>query len=75
MAEDRHPQPSTLPPDGERIPQSDPYPKMILVCIGISAVLFVLIFAVILFDFIGRTDSSVRPVRPPATAPAETPAR
>lgn len=75
MVDDRQPQSSPPAPEGEGIPESDPYPKMILVCIGISAVLSIVIFAVILFDFIGRTDSSVRPVRPAITAPAETPAR
>jgi len=34
--------------------ENDPYPKMIIVCIVISAVLFVVIMGVLLFDFIER---------------------
>jgi len=39
--------------------EKDPYPKMIIVCIVISAVLFVIIMAVLLADFINRGDDAV----------------
>ena len=52
------------PPLDEGIPESDPYPRMILVCIGISVVLATIIFSVLLFDFVLRERDSVRPMRP-----------
>lgn len=57
----------------EGIPTSDPYPRMILVCMGISMTLIVIIFGCIFYDFVQRTERSVRPVRPPVATPAEAP--
>ena len=54
--------------------ERDPYPKMILVCMGIALVLVTIIFGFIFFDFMSRSESSVRPVRPTSTQPIDAPA-
>lgn len=48
------------PPEEELIPTSDPYPRMILVCMGIFVVLIIVIFGFILYDFMHEQDA-----RPP----------
>ncbi len=58
----------------EGMPTSDPYPRMILVCMGISMTLIVIIFAFLFFDFIHRNEQNVRPVRPSVEQPAQIPA-
>jgi len=70
-------QPDPISPAREkRTTESDPYPRMILVCIGISGVLAVLIFSVLLFDYVLRERNSVRPTHPnvEVTAPEPAPA-
>jgi len=52
-------------PDGVR-PDKDPYPKMILVCIGISMSLLIVIVMVVLVDFIQRADPNITPPNPEA---------
>ena len=73
MSEDTHPVDVPGPADEELIPTSDPYPRMILVCMGISLVLVVIIFGCIFLDFMQRTDQDVRPYARPSAAPVETP--
>lgn len=65
-----------IPTSGERrmSQERDPYPKMILVCMGIALVLVMIIFGFIFFDFMSRSESSVRPVRPTSTQPIDAPA-
>lgn len=58
----------------EGIPTSDPYPRMILACMGIAMTLVVIIFACLFFDFMHRNEQNVRPVRPPVERPAQVPA-
>ncbi len=75
------PNPNSRPVVGsgleEGIPTSDPYPRMILVCIGISMTLIVIIFACLFYDFMHRNQQNVRPVQPPfersVPAPADVP--
>lgn len=74
MSEAPHPTDAPgLAEEGELIPTSDPYPKMILVCMGISLVLVVVIFGFIFYDFMHRVDQNVRPSIHPAARPAEAP--
>ena len=54
--------------------ERDPYPRMIIACMGIALVLVMIIFGFIFFDFMSRSESSVRPVRPTSTQPIEAPA-
>lgn len=63
--------PAAAPPGGQ---ERDPYPKMILVCMGIALVLVTIIFGFIFFDFMRRSESGMRPVRPTATQTQEAPA-
>lgn len=63
----------------EGIPTSDPYPRMILVCMGIFVALIIVLFGFIIVDFIQRSEQDVKTmVRPPshptATAPPVAPA-
>lgn len=58
----------------EGIPTSDPYPRMILACMGISMTLIVIIFACLFYDFMHRNQQNVRPVGPPIERPAQIPA-
>lgn len=60
------------PEPDEGIPTSDPYPKMILICMGIFVVLLIVIFGFILLDIVDRSDDYVRPISHPAPA-LETP--
>ena len=57
----------------EGMPTSDPYPRMILVCMRISATLIVIIFACLFYDFMHRNEQNVRPVTQPIQRPAEAP--
>jgi hypothetical protein len=57
----------------EGMPTSDPYPRMILVCMGISATLIVIIFACLFYDFMHRNEQNVRPATQPIQRPAEAP--
>lgn len=56
------------------VQENDPYPRMIIVCIGIALVLVTIIFGFIFFDLISQRESGVRPVRPAATQPLDLPA-
>ena len=48
-------QSKTEPATGGGVPPKDRYPRMILVCIGISMTLFILITATLLVDFAIRS--------------------
>lgn len=54
--------PATPPPE----PPRDPYPRMIIACIVISATLFLILSMVLLFDFTlrARPDQQVIPSSP-----------
>jgi len=52
-------------PGGVR-PERDSYPKMILVCIGISMTLLIVIVMVVLVDFVQRSDPNISPPNPAA---------
>lgn len=54
-------------PVEDTVPRRDPYPRMIIVCIGISAVLFILLSAVLLFDFLLRARNET-PIVPSSQA-------
>lgn len=69
------------PNDGSHGPtpigvERDPFPKMIIACMITSAVLFVVIASVIMYDFIERQQRMKlqREQQPAATAPAPAPA-
>ena len=47
-------------------PAKEPYPRMILVCIGISMTLLIVIVMVVLVDFIQRADPNISPPNPAA---------
>ena len=57
-------------PEEQLIPTSDPYPKMILVCMGIFLALVMVIFGFIFFDFMHRTEQDVRPFSRTVSLPA-----
>ena len=61
MAEVPDPAPSEAPenPSVTPVPPADPYPKMILVCMGISLFLILVIFAAIAMDMRQRVDRRV----------------
>jgi len=64
--------PDNIPPEDFQHPP-DPYPKMILVVIGITVVLFFLIFSMLLLDFT-NSNRRTRPVLPePAPMQMPTP--
>ena len=65
------PEPNRVHEQSPKAQERDPYPRMILVCMGIALVLVMIIFAFIFFDFMNRGESGVRPVRPTATQPLE----
>jgi len=51
----------------DQVPKEDPFPRMIIVCVGITAALFVLIMGCIFVDFILlRPEQNVRSVPVPA---------
>ena len=58
---------SPPPPQNER----DPYPRMIIACMCVSAVLFVIIASVVLYDFIKRQMSTAAPTAPVVGLPPQ----
>lgn len=71
-AEPASPEAFTYPPV-----QNDPFPRMILACFAITAVLMVLILSIILYDFIDRRKNSgqVAPGAPVVGLPQQFPAQ
>lgn len=67
------PEPNRAVDASRMVQERDPYPRMIIACMGIALVLVTIIFGFIFFDLMGRSDSSARPVRPPATQPMDVP--
>lgn len=64
---------SPIAPEQEKAP--DPYPRMIIVCIVISAVLLVVVTGVLVFDFARRSSNEqrVQPSSPNFFAQPDTP--
>ncbi len=54
---------------GQQTPEPDPYPKMIIACVGIFLVLLMVIFGFIAFDFAMRQKDNVRPTPVTVTSP------
>lgn len=61
-------------PEGYPPVQNDPFPKMIIVCLAITAVGLVLIFTLLLFEFIQRgTTRNAGPAAPFAVPAPQAP--
>lgn len=48
----------TAPEPMPNVPQQDPFPRMIIVCVAITMVGLFVIFGLLVFDFIGRQRQS-----------------
>jgi hypothetical protein len=72
-AQDQNP-----PVDPALVPQNDPFPKMIIVCMIIAGILLLIIFATVFFDLVvgNRNQQEVKPFEyfeaPPGTIEGNT---
>lgn len=76
--EDAVSKPPNTPTPPRRIQENDPYPRMILVCIAITFVLFFVVMGVILFDLVQSDaflpgETGAAPGFPPIPAPESAP--